>query len=86
MHHGAKIIGKVRSDKWKPSPLANGGLQIIINIEVDLEDKEKFAILTKQVEQVNYRLYSDYRDDSKEILKDLGLDDECEDDNDDANI
>ena len=46
---------------------------------------EKFAILTKQINQVNYPLYSDYRDDSKEILKDLGLDDESEDDNDDGN-
>ena len=49
MHHGAEITGKVRYDKRKPSPLANGGLQIIINIEVDWEDKEKLAILTKQV-------------------------------------
>ena len=36
----------------------------------------------KQVEQVNYPLYSNYRDDSKEILKDLGLNNESEDDND----
>ena len=86
MHHGAKITGNVRSDKRKRSPLANGGLEIIIDIEVDWEDKEKLAILTKQVEQVNYPSYSDYRDDSKEILKDLGLDNESEDDNDDAGI
>ena len=84
MHHGAKITGKVRSDKRKRPPLANGGLEIIIDIEVDWEDKEKLAILTKQVEQVNYPLYSDYCDDSKEMLKDLGLDNESEDDNDDA--
>ena len=58
MHHGTKITGKVISGKRKPSPLANGGLQIIINIEVDLEDKEKLAILTKQEEQVNYPLDS----------------------------
>ena len=66
MHHGAKITGKVRSDKRKRSPLTNGGLEKIIDIEVDWEDKEKLAILTKQVEQVNYPLYSDYCDDSKE--------------------
>ena len=41
MHHGAKIIGKVRSDKRKRSPLANGGPEIIIEIEVDSEHKEK---------------------------------------------
>ena len=35
MHHYAKITGKVRSDNRKPSPLANNGLEIIINIEVD---------------------------------------------------
>ena len=54
-----------RSDKWKRSPLANGGLEIIIDIEVDWEDKEKLAILTKQVKQVHYPLYSNYCDDLK---------------------
>ena len=58
----------------------------MIDIEVDWEDKEKLANLMKQVEQVNYLLYSDYCDDSKEILKDLGLDNESEDDNDNAGI
>ena len=65
MHHGTKITGKVRSDKRKRSPLANGGLEIIIDIEVDWEDKEKLAILTKQVEQINYPFYRNYCDDLK---------------------
>ena len=57
---------KVRSDKGKPY-LANGGHEIIINVEVDWKDMETLAILAKQVEQVNYPLYSDYRDNPKEI-------------------
>ena len=63
-NYGAKISGEVRSDKGKPSPLADDGFRTIIIIKVDLEDKEKLAILTKLVEQENYPLYSDYRDDS----------------------
>ena len=85
MHHGAKLTGKVRFDKRKQSPLANGGLEIIIDIEVDWEDKEKLAILTKQVEQLNYPLYSDYCDDLN-IIKDLGLNNKSEDDYDDVGI
>ena len=57
MHHDTKITGEVRSDKRKPSSLANGGLEIIINSKVDWEDMEKLAILTKLVEQVNNPLY-----------------------------
>ena len=65
MHYGAKITGKVRSNKRERPPLANGGLEIIIDIGVDWEGKEKLPILTKQVEQVHYPFYSNYCDDLK---------------------
>ena len=67
MHHGAKIIGKVRFDKRKPSPLSNGGHQIIINIEVDEEDKEKLARSIIPYTAIIVTI-------QKEIHKDIGLD------------
>ena len=68
---GAIISGKVISDKYKPSPLIQGGLEIPVKVFVSWSDEKSMTILKEKVKSVNYSCDMDYVDDSKKILKDL---------------
>ena len=68
---GAIISGKVISDKYKPSPLFQGGLEIPIKVFVGWSNEKSMAILKEKVKSINYPCNMDYVDNSKKILKDL---------------
>ena len=63
------------------SPLIQGGLEILIKITVTWESAEKLEILMTKVKDVEYPIAGEYIDNSKDILNELGVenDDECDD-------
>ena len=68
--------GEVKSIRYKPSPLIQGGLVIPIEVTTKWEDKKAMDILHKKVE-VCYPLGDNdrYIDASKDILKSILNDD-----------
>ena len=68
---GTIISRKVISDKYKPSPLFQGGLEIPIKVFVSWSNEKSMAILKEKVKSINYPCNMDYVDNSKKILKDL---------------
>ena len=81
---GAKFEAVVHQEKGKPSPLVQGGLEIIIIImKATWESQEKLSILSAKVAEIDYPVDDDYVDDSKEILKALQVEEEEDDDDDD---
>ena len=62
------------------SPLVQGGLEIPIKISVTWDEPEKLSILVAKVKEVEYPLTGEYIDNYKNILQELGIE---EDDNDD---
>ena len=65
------------------SPLVQGGLEIPVKISVTWDEPEKLSILVAKVKEVKYPLTGEYVDDSKNILQELGIE-EDEDDHDDV--
>ena len=61
----------VRNTKSRPSPLVQGGLEILIRIKVVWPLVEKLLIYITKVEQIKYPVTGEYVDDSEEIFKDL---------------
>ena len=68
---GTIISTKVISDKYKPSPLSQGRLEIPIKVFVGWSNEKSMAILKEKVKSINYPCNMDYVDNSKKILKDL---------------
>ena len=68
---GTIISGKVISDKYRPSPLFQGGLEIPIKFLVSWSDEKSMTILKEKVKSVNYPCDMDYVDNSKKIWKDF---------------
>ena len=55
----------------KPSPLKQGGLEIIITMTVKWQNPRAMEVLKLHVEKVSYPEYGEYSDDSVEILKEI---------------
>ena len=70
LERGADIRAEVKSAKYKPSPLVQGGLEIPIEVTVKWKDLKAIDILNKRVEEVSYPVGED---ESKDILKSLLL-------------
>ena len=51
--------------------LKQGGLEIIIDMEVKWANEKGIAVLKNHVESVSYPLYDDYKDNSSEIFKEI---------------
>ena len=79
----AVIKGEVTAIKYKPSPLIQGGLEILIAVTGKWDDKNAIDILHKKVEEMSYPLGEDdrYTDESKDILN-LILNDDTSTDSD----
>ena len=77
---GAKFEALVHQEKEKPSPLVQGGLEIIIKMKVTWESQEKLTILSAKVAEIAYPVDADYKDDSKVILIVLQVEEEDDDD------
>ena len=79
---GATVTGKVISERYRPSPLLQGGLEIPIEISVEWENETALRILAEKVRPLENK--TEYNDESKEILKEiLGEDGDVEDEDDD---
>ena len=64
------------------SPLVQGRLEIPIKVSIAWDEPEKLSILVAKMKEVEYSLTREYADDQKNILQQLGIE-EDEDDNDD---
>ena len=73
---GAKFEAVVHQEKEKPSPLVQGGLEISIKMKVTWDSQEKLTILSAEVSEIAYPIDDDYKDDSKDILKVLQVEEE----------
>jgi hypothetical protein len=73
LERGASINAEVKSAKYKPSPLVQGGLEIPIEVTVRWADERGLQILKEKVDSVRYPVgdKESYIDDSKEILKSI---------------
>ena len=82
LNMGATVTGKVISERYRPSPLLQGGLEIPIEISVEWENETALRILAEKVRPLENKM--EYNDESKEILKEiLGEDGDVEDEDDD---
>ena len=61
------------------SPLVQYGLGIPIKVSVTWNEPQKLSILVAVVKQVEYPLTGEYVDDSKNILQELGIEEDDED-------
>lgn len=48
--------GEVKSNRYTPSPLVQGGVEMPIEVAIKWEDKRAMDILHKKVEEVSYPL------------------------------
>ena len=70
MTNGASFQGKVTDDKAKRSPLVQGGLDLPIKMKVTWNNIRMLNILKEHITAVRYPL-DEYKDETKEILKDI---------------
>ena len=77
---GAKYDVEVYKKKPMASPLLQGGLEIPIKVSVTLDCLEKLSILVAKVKDVQYPITGEYIDSSKDILHDLGVENDEESD------
>ena len=71
IRQGAEFSGMVKSVVPKPSPLLQGGLEIIITVIAKWQNSKGMDVLKSYVEKVVYPENTEYCDDSSQILKDI---------------
>ena len=71
LERGASVNAEVKSVKYKPSPLVQGGLEIPIEVTVRWADERGLQILKEKVDFVRYPVGDEmsYIAESREILK-----------------
>ena len=79
---GAKFEAEVHKEKPMASPLVQGGLEIPIKVSVTWNEPEILSILVAKVKEVEYPLTGEYVDNSKNILQELGIEEDEDDDDD----
>ena len=72
---GVRVIGKVISEQFRPTPLLQGGLEIPVEIKVEWENKTALHILKEKVSSLNVQEV--YKDDSKEIERNFSRRSRC---------
>ena len=77
-----KFEAEVHKEKLRTSPLVQGGLAIPIKISVTGDEPEKLSSLVAKVKEAEYFLTGEYVDNSKNILQELGMEEDEYDDND----
>ena len=68
---GARFTARVISEKYQPSPLLQGGLEIPISVLVEWADVRCLQIFKENIDHVGYDMNTPYKDDSIEILKEI---------------
>ena len=85
----AKVSAVVDNTKPKPSPLLQGGLEILIKMTVYWNNKNYIQILREKVSKINFQHYEDASKEIRESLKAIEAEetdsgDEMNDDDDDV--
>ena len=60
----------------RPSPLVQGWLEVLLELRVKWNDVQKLKKLQENIRALDF---SEYKDQSKEILMEIGVDDESSD-------
>ena len=57
LHHGGSVDATVEDERYRPSPIAKGGLEIVLRATFNIEDSKRFLLLRlKELIQKNYEL------------------------------
>ena len=57
LHHGGSVDATVEDERYRPSPIAKGGLEIVLRATFKIEDSKLFLLLRlKELIQKNYEL------------------------------
>ena len=57
LHHGGSIDATVEDKRYRPSPIAKGGLEKVLRATFNIEDSKRFLLLRlKELIQKNYEL------------------------------
>ena len=80
----ADVTASVIDTRPKRSPLMQGEVEILIMVNVEWDNADGIRILKEKVESGNFPVGEDeeYKDDSNEILKSIGAEEEEESDSD----
>ena len=73
IQEGEKFQDIAYDTKAKPSPLIQDGLEIPIKIKIICSQEEKHLKFKAKVEEIKHPMTSKYNDDSKYILKEIGV-------------
>ena len=82
MAKGAGFTARAINTRLKRSPLIQGGVEILIMVNVEWDNADGIRTLKEKVESVNFPVGEEYKDDSNEILKSIGVEEEEESDSD----
>ena len=82
IREGPKFEAEVHKEKPMASPLVQGGLQIPIKVSVTWDEPGKLSILVAKVKEVEYPMTAEHVDDSKNISKELGIEEDEDGDDD----
>ena len=80
IQEGAKYDAEVYKKKPMASLLLQGGLEIPIKVSVTWDCLEKLSVLVEKVKDVQYPITGEYIGSSKDILHDLGVENDEESD------
>ena len=90
LHHGGCIDAVVEGEKYRPSPIAKGGLEIVLRATFKIDDSKRSLLhRLKELIEKNYELRDESATDEEESLasddeEDLSIvfmiDDEAEED------
>ena len=57
LHHGGSVDATVEDEGYRPSPIAKGGLEIVLRATFNIEDSKRlFLLRLKELIQKNYEL------------------------------
>ena len=76
MERGAICGATVLDPTPRPSPLVQGRLEVLLELRVKSNDVQNLKKLQEKIRAVDF---SEYKDQSKENLKEIGVDDESSD-------
>ena len=71
------ITGNVTDTTPRVSPLVKRGLEIKIDVLVNWDDTRRINILKEKLDTADF---NSYRDESKEILHEIGIDNDTDED------
>ena len=82
MAKGAEVTARVIDTRPKRSPIMQGEVEILIMVNVEWDNADGIRTLKEKVESVNFPVGEDeeYKNDSNEILKSIGVEEESDSD------